>query len=185
VSVMDRPVCLERSSPFMAPAAAAVLARAFTLSIAPMNDPYSAALRARTRAGRAVYVCCAFRYGEHAVSCHEGTLGFIVTAGERVYRDRPVYVECPSPFKASAAARASTFGVAPMNNLYSATLRACARTDRAVYVRRAFRYGELAVDCCVDTFGIMVVARNRVMFVKSVVLGLNQDSAVAILIIGV
>lgn len=114
-----------------------------------------------------------------------GTLGFIVAVGDRVYRDRPVDVECSSPLKASAAARASTFGVALMNNLYGATLRARARTDRAVYVCRAFRYGELAVGCCVDTLGVVVVIRDRAMFVKSVVLGLNQDSAVAISIIGV
>ena len=131
-------------------------------------------------------MCCAFRYSEHAVSCHVGMLGFIVAVGDRVYRDRRVYVECSSPFKASAAARASTSGgAAPMNNFYSASLRARARADRAVYVRRAFRYGELAVGCCVDTLRIMVVVRDRAMFVKSVVLGLNQDSAVSILITGV
>jgi hypothetical protein len=112
-------------------------------------------------------------------------LGMAIAVVDRVYRDRPVCVECSSPFKASAAARASTPGVAPMNNFYSAALRARAGADRAVYVCRAFRYGELAIGCCVDTFGIMVAVRDRAMSVKRAVLGLNHDSAVAILIIGV
>lgn len=165
----DRPVCIQSSSPTMA----------------PMNDLYSALLRARARAGRAVYVCCAFRYGEHAVGCHVGALGVMVVVGDRVYRHRPVCVECSSPFRASAAARASTPGVAPMNDVYSAPLRARVRASRAVYVCCVFRYSEHAIGFCVDMLRIMVSARGRAMFVKSVVLGFDQDSAVAILIIRV
>jgi hypothetical protein len=174
----DRLVCIERSSPFWAPTAA----RASTSGVAPMHDLYSAAPRARARAGSAVYVCCAFRYGEHTIGCHVGALGVMVAVGDRVYRDCLVCDECSSPFWASAAARASASGVAPMNDLHSAALRARARAGRAVYVCCAFRYGEHTVGFCVHMLGIMVVVRERATFVKSVFLGLDHDSAVVIMI---
>ena len=179
----DRPVCIECSSPHRASAAA----RASAPSIAPMNDLYSAVLRARARAGRAVYVCCGFRYGEHDIGCHVGTLGVMVAVGGRVYRDRPVYVECSSPFRAaaSAAAGASTSAVASTNDFYNAALRARARARRAVYVCCGFRYGEHAIDFCVDTLGIMMAVRGRAMCVNSVALGLDLYSAVTMLIMRV
>jgi hypothetical protein len=174
----DRLNCIERSSPFWAPAAA----RASTSGVAPMNSLDSVAPRARPRASSAVDICCAFRYDEHALGCHVGALGVMMAVGDRVYRDCRVCVERSSPFWASAAARASTSDVALMNDLYSAALMARARAGRAVYVRCAFRCGEHTIGFCVDMLGMVVMVRKRATFVKSVVLGLDHDSAVVVLI---
>jgi len=81
-----------------------------------------------------------------------------------------VIVECSSPLRAPAAAPASTPGLAPINDFYIAALRACARTGGAGYAYCAFRYGEHAIGCHGDALGV---------------LGLDHDSAVAILIIRV
>ena len=88
-------------------------------------------------------------------------------------------MECSSPFRASAAAPAaapapapapaSTPGLALINDFYIAAVTACARTGRAVYAYCAFRYGEHAIGCHGDALGV---------------LGLDYDSAIAILVVG-
>jgi hypothetical protein len=64
---------VERSSSLRARAAAL----ASTLGLAPINDLYIAAPRARACTSGAVYACCAFRYGEHAIGRHSDALGVL------------------------------------------------------------------------------------------------------------